>query len=561
MPAAEAPGSLRKGNDGFLWRSTMCGLNYRWQPSKAPLIGTLGRQTVDEAKAHTTGVSQEGIDDACGGEQALPAAAAAAPQAECTNRRPVWAFDTAWGWKQVKKRTVDGKLGYWHHKHSGPDKGRTLSLGTKVAYTKDKPAGPPTEATPTFAGQGDKQWFYGGWVVEPRWVQLPAVPIERRGLSRRWDSRTRARDGSEWVQVRHNKQQRMFVFTRGDREMVLRKGASVVCTEATPTGAAAHSTYEFPGYVDWKKRPMEAARKRLNNYDWLRKAAPRKRPQAGGTAPPDAKKARSGGGEAEPASKARPTQKMSARPWWHQEGTDACGCEQASPAAAAAAAAPQAECTADQRPLWAFDTAWGWRKVKKRQVDGKLGYWRRQHSGPDEVRTLSLGAKVAYTKDRPAGPPTEATPTFAGHGGGGGIVEPRWVQDGGEWVQVSHHKRQRRFVFTRGDEEVGLRKGASVVCALHKPPVDAATAHPTYEFPGYYYSRRMPINTWPMAPLTRRQVLIASRALRAAFKPQNGKKYKEQMAAEQVGGEWSAGAKAPRGTSRLHKCWRAHDAP
>eukprot|EP01047_Picozoa_sp_COSAG01_P073251 COSAG01_NODE_11888_length_1840_cov_5.093050_2_plen_455_part_01 len=307
MPAAEAPGSLRKGNDGFLWRSTMCGLNYRWQPSKAPLIGTLGRQPVDEAKAHTTGVSQEGIDDACGGEQALPAAAAAAPQAECTNRRPVWAFDTAWGWKQVKKRTVDGKLGYWHHKHSGPDKGRTLSLGTKVAYTKDKPAGPPTEATPTFAGQGDKQWFYGGWVVEPRWVQLPAVPIERRGLSRRWDSRTRARDGSEWVQVRHNKQQRMFVFTRGDREMVLRKGASVVCTEATPTGAAAHSTYEFPGYVDWKKRPMEAARKRLNNYDWLRKAAPRKRPQAGGTAPPDAKKARSGGGEAEPASKARPT--------------------------------------------------------------------------------------------------------------------------------------------------------------------------------------------------------------------------------------------------------------
>jgi hypothetical protein len=289
-----------------------------------------------------------------------------------------------------------------------------------------------------------------------------------------------------------------------------------------------------------------------------REAAPRKRPTAAG-AGPDAKKVR-GGGEAEPKVPAATQAK--------------------SPAAAPKTAAAEdrgarrrylqlhsggspsgwhATFAGGSRPLWTFDTVSGaWKRVRKRHRDKKFGF-RRNENGEDI--TLSPGAKVAYTKDRPADPPTEETATFAGHGG---VVAPRWVQDaGGEWVQVTHDRAQRKFVFTRGDREMVLRKGASIVCTEATPT--GAAAHTTYEFPGYSDWEKMPMElareaaprkrppaagagpgakkvrvgvkdtAGAASALTRRQALIAGRILQALFRPQDGKKCKDQMPAEQVG--------------------------
>jgi hypothetical protein len=60
--------------------------------------------------------------------------------------------------------------------------------------------------------------------------------------------------GKCWSKLRYERGQGKFVYTRGDTEVTLRKGAKVMCTNEMPPGPATEgNTPVFPGYNEWAK--------------------------------------------------------------------------------------------------------------------------------------------------------------------------------------------------------------------------------------------------------------------------------------------------------------------
>eukprot|EP01049_Picozoa_sp_SAG25_P013236 SAG25_NODE_1995_length_2047_cov_2.101129_2_plen_220_part_00 len=63
--------------------------------------------------------------------------------------------------------------------------------------------------------------------------------------------------------------------------------------------------------------------------------------------------------------------------------------------------------------------------------------------------------------------------------------EPQWVYDksNGKWMKVRHRKSEQKFCYTRGGEEMTLRKGADIV--YRKPRPSGGPGSTTHTFPGY----------------------------------------------------------------------------